>query len=217
MRRIAILAGSAAALGLILPAAAQASYGYADHRYNTHRSNNVCDEVRSDRQAAGAVIGGLLGAALGNGVAASKNREEGTALGAVLGAAVGAGIGNDSADCAPRFASRHHGHQGWYPASEGLYGGPGDYRAPRHTHPDYRYGQRGYQDYGRPDYGYGPQGIYREDPRAYRPYGHTAPPAARQCETAWQTITLPDGRELREPVRVCREATYGGWEVQGGR
>lgn len=220
MARFSWLIGTAAVCGLMLPMAAQAQYYNGDYRYGQRHYNSACDQVKGERQAAGAVIGGLLGAAIGNGVAADNTREEGTALGAVLGAAIGAGIGNDSADCKDFDQHGYYRDDSWRQVSEpygkdyrygndGLRGGP-------YTHPqrDWRHDRYGYgqQGYGK---GYGRHHRHGDRHNPYRVYDDHDRVAARQCETVWRTVYLPDGREVREPVRACREAEYGDWHLQG--
>ena len=72
------------ALGAAAPAQAQA-YGVDPH----------CAQQRQNRMVAGALIGGVAGAVLGNNVAARNAQTEGTVLGGAVGAAAGAAIGSD--------------------------------------------------------------------------------------------------------------------------
>ena len=159
--------------------------GFA-HAYDGYSGyhSSACDDVRQGRQGAGATIGGLVGGLIGNGVAADNAKHEGAAVGALIGAVIGAGIGEDSAECS---------------------------------------------DYSQP-YGYSTAGFGYEEPvaRPYTPEPYAEPryseprygrysqpePAARECETVKQVTHLPDGREIHEPVKVCREAYYGDWDVR---
>jgi hypothetical protein len=213
MARFTWLIASSAALGLLLPVAAQAEYRSGDYRYGERKS--VCNDVRGDRQAAGAVIGGLLGAAIGNSAAADNTKSEGTALGAVLGAAIGAGVSGDSAECDDPYA-RHAGVYGQREPNDPYWRQTGAQRYPqRDIYPnrdlrggrndDWRY-RSDTRGYGHDQHGQAPYRVYREDEFA-----------GRQCETVWRTIRLPDGREIREPVRACREAIYGDWEIDERR
>src|SRR4051812_43943541 len=52
----------------------------------------------SNRQAAGTIIGALVGGALGTNIASHKVQTEGAVLGAVVGGALGAGIANGTDD-----------------------------------------------------------------------------------------------------------------------
>ncbi|MGD2132102.1 MAG: glycine zipper 2TM domain-containing protein [Maricaulaceae bacterium] len=187
------------------------SYGYAPPSYGygapsggvtyvneTQYAGAGCQQVRSGRTASGAVIGGIIGGLMGNGIAADGNRDEGTAVGAVLGSVVGGSIGSSSADCASAPAQVY---QSTYPSAPAPYYGGG---APAQQYP--------YQSepelYGGPDY-------------EYRDYGYEEPyedsysgPAARECERVMRVTPLPDGREIHEPVEVCREAYYGDWSTK---
>ncbi|MEM9966352.1 MAG: glycine zipper 2TM domain-containing protein [Asticcacaulis sp.] len=90
---------SALASGMILSAglagtASARDYRHYDNRYET------CGDRKSTNKTNGAIIGGLAGAALGNGVAADNAKTEGMVLGAVLGAVVGSKVGKDNTTCA---------------------------------------------------------------------------------------------------------------------
>lgn len=234
VRTLSALAASAA-LALVLPGAAMAQgyygspagYGYGSGGYGSggygsasygsagygttalgsgYRSS-ACSGVRSDRQAAGAVVGGLIGGLIGNGVAADGVRTEGSALGAVLGAAIGAGVAGD-VDCGD--AGHAYGHGGGYQTTG--YGSD--------TGQAYGYGASDDSLYGGPSTGYGSDKAYRP-PATQRHtggygygYGQPASPAARECEVVYQVTTLPDGREIHTPVEACREAHYGDWGVR---
>lgn len=114
-----------------------------DGRYNDSRYRSYDDYCRSDRgqrQGAGAVIGGALGAVAGSQMAARGRRTEGSILGGVLGAVVGAGVGNSSgARCDSAYdQSRYsggYGYQGYQTydryddrASDRYYDDRSDYR-----------------------------------------------------------------------------------------
>lgn len=81
----------------------------ADAQHHSRR-NTVCDQVRTDRGAAGAVIGGVLGGVVGADVAADGVRTEGAILGAALGAALGNEIGEDTVNCGRRYTAHGYGH-----------------------------------------------------------------------------------------------------------
>lgn len=87
---------SALASGMILSSVAVAPAMARDYqRYES------CNTRQSSNKGNGALIGGIAGAALGNGVSANNSKTEGTVIGAVLGAVVGSQIAKDSTNCAP--------------------------------------------------------------------------------------------------------------------
>ncbi|MFZ4120660.1 MAG: glycine zipper 2TM domain-containing protein [Caulobacterales bacterium] len=102
------------ALGAAAPAQAQA-YGVDPH----------CAQQRQNRMVAGALIGGVAGAVLGNNVAARNAQTEGTVLGGAVGAAAGAAIGRQSARCDNNAYSQYQQRapDPYYNPS-GLYGAP---------------------------------------------------------------------------------------------
>lgn len=179
------------------------SYGYAPQAApRASYASSPCSNVRGGRTATGAVVGGLVGGLLGNGVAASKNREEGTAVGAVVGSVIGGSIGNSSTQCNDAYAQPAGYYQtSGYVYEPQVYGGAGA-SAPS-------YGSSYGQDYG--------QGYGQSDELLGAPGGSESTyngPAAEECERSWRVTTFPDGREVREPVYICREAYYGDWEVR---
>lgn len=192
-----------AALGsMAMPAAAQ---GYRD----------PCRAERGGNQAAGLILGGLLGGVLGSNVAASGHRHDGTAVGAVLGGLVGSEIGRGSANCnaySPTHPANARYPQPYPPAA---YGSSRGYSPA----PDYGY-------YPQPDRRYGPDGdeYYQRDmssDRHDRLYGEDDDDyiqnddyAGRDCSAATQITRLPDGTEIRRTVDACRDAYYGGWKVR---
>ncbi|MEP7209905.1 MAG: hypothetical protein ABI740_03630 [Alphaproteobacteria bacterium] len=206
---IGFTALSAAAVSL--PASAQ-SYGPGYDAYGQR-----CENVRRNNQAAGAVLGAVIGGVLGSNIARRGHRGDGTAVGAGLGALTGGAAGR-STTCAPP------------PPRYGY--GPGPYPATANAEP--------YPDYPPPDDGalagapgsssddYPPDAsVYDRDDRAplrHRrdrlyangtdTYKYQDDSAGRDCTTVNQVTRLPDGSSIRRPVEVCREAHYGGWEVQ---
>src|SRR5690606_19380667 len=86
---LAALAVSAAATAM--PASAQQPFSYSRN----------CNASKTNNQIGGAIVGGLLGGVLGSNVAAKGHKHDGTALAAVVGGALGAGIGNASTNCSP--------------------------------------------------------------------------------------------------------------------
>ncbi|MDX2236101.1 MAG: glycine zipper domain-containing protein [Hyphomonadaceae bacterium] len=122
MRGQAMLAAAAVAavLGAAAPAAAN---DYHDRRgYEVER----CQDQRNSRTAAGAVIGGVLGAVIGNNVAGNGARGEGAVLGGVVGAVAGGAIARRSADCDERHARGYdpYGYERGYRRDDELLGGP---------------------------------------------------------------------------------------------
>ena len=92
LTRAAILAlatGASLASATALPTAASAQ------DYNSYQ----CNRERSGNTVAGAIIGGIAGAAIGNSVAGRGDRGTGTVVGGALGATVGAGVGSSSTRC----------------------------------------------------------------------------------------------------------------------
>lgn len=89
-------------------------------RYSAWAAQN-CVDRRNNNTAAGAIIGGVLGAVIGSSVAGHHERGEGAVVGGVLGAGAGAAIGSSSSDtrgCPPGYVIRS-GAPAFY------YGGPG--------------------------------------------------------------------------------------------
>ncbi len=163
------------------------TYNYSTAPSATYAASTPCAQVRSGRTATGAVIGGVVGGLLGNGVAADKNREEGTAVGAALGSVIGGSLARSSADCASSAGYYQTGYAPPAPAypSQPSYG----YSEPSYSYEDELYG--------------GPSAP-----------GSSSGPAAEECERVMRVTALPDGREIHEPVTVCRQAHFGDWSVQ---
>ncbi|MBY0565300.1 MAG: glycine zipper 2TM domain-containing protein [Hyphomonadaceae bacterium] len=172
---------AAALCGVAQPAAAQQYPTYHEAHVANHQR---CEQSRNNRTAGGAVIGGILGAVLGNNAAADGHRGDGTALGAAVGAAAGAVIGRSTAQCGRT-------PQGGYdPLTGRAYGG---------------YADDPYADDRRYDDGSGLEGgPYRES--AYsgdRNY-------AGDCRMGEIITRDPYGREYRENVEMCRSSD-GVW------
>jgi hypothetical protein len=99
-------------------------------RYSAWAAEN-CIDRRNNNTAAGAIIGGVLGAVIGSGVAGHHERGEGAVVGGVLGAGAGAAIGSSSSDsrgCPPGYYVRA-GAPAFY------YGGPAVVVAPSWYNP----------------------------------------------------------------------------------
>lgn len=221
--KLAYLTFAAAGMSIAaLPASAQQSY------------NSACNKVKSDRQAMGAVLGGLAGGLIGNQSAGRGARDEGTALGLVVGGLVGSQLAKGDINCpsnvytgsqysagAPNYGYDTYG--GGYP-QDPYAGGYNAYPTVGTRYGDnYRYGSSGYgnspvydapsrrtynhrkiPDYSNSHLAGGPAGSYNGD------YDF----AGRECAGAKQITKLPDGTEIHRPVEACREAYYGEWSVE---
>ena len=190
---------------------------------------DACRDQRGSNQAAGVILGSIVGGVLGSNVAARGHRSDGTALGAVLGGVVGSQVGRGSANCDTRYAPNspyppsQYGQQYGQPYGYGGY--PDDLSAYGYERaPDYGYRADQY-DRDR-EYGYGDRGwdgdrdhkthhtrerdVYAQDRRDYIDQDF----AGRDCSNATQITRLPDGTEIRRTVDACRNAYYGGWKVE---
>jgi hypothetical protein len=135
---------------------------YAD-RYSQWAAR-YCVDRRNNNTAAGAIIGGILGAVVGSNVSGRHSKTGGSIIGGALGATAGAAIGSNSAnspDCPPGYYIRA-GAPGFYYAPPG-YGPPPVAYAPDWYNPwffeggvwlyrPYRYWYWSHNDYWRPDY-----------------------------------------------------------------
>ena len=100
-------------------------YSYAADQWAAQN----CAAQRADNTAAGAVIGGLLGAVAGGGLAGRHDRGAGIVAGGVVGAVAGGAIGNAAAtnpNCPPGYVVR----AGAVPFYPGPVYGPVTYAAP---------------------------------------------------------------------------------------
>lgn len=197
--RTAIASAALAVAGLMIaPTAASAqSYtyqgpqnygtGYYGDRYDYSRDgrygsyDDYCRSDRNQRQGAGAVIGGALGAVAGSQMAARGRRTEGSILGGVLGAVVGAGVGNSSANrCSGYYDQSRYGN-------------------------DYRY--QGYQTYDRYDdqaydrY-YDDRSDYRRYDDRYDDRGYSYGDS-RSCRTVETRTRDYSGRIVTRSEQVC--------------
>ena len=203
---LVLTAFAAATIPAVMPASAQSGYRLRS-----------CGEGKRDNQVGGAILGGLIGGVLGSNVAASGHRGDGTAVGAVLGGLVGQGIGKDATRC---IEPRQRDTSGYVPGtynpnynSQPGYNTYGYGAPPSGLYPydpsdsGYRSGAYG-DDYPQHEYG---SGLYRSD----RPtYSRNDDYAGSDCSQATQVTRLPDGREIHQPVEVCRDAYYGDWRVK---
>lgn len=190
---IAAVAG-VAALGAAVSAAAQpyGSYGNGGAYYDP------CRRESTNRSTVGALLGGVIGAAIGSNAAARNARTEGALLGGALGAAVGGTVGHRSAACNSGYQTPYTTSRGYY--GDGRYGDDNGYQR------DYYGDGRGYQ-YGRYDrdaWAYGRGGErYRIAERDAGPDG---------CTLAESPIHMPDGRTQMRFVRVCMDPS-GRYQV----
>jgi hypothetical protein len=135
----------------------QADRDYAD-RYSRWSAENCVDE-RNNNAVAGAIIGGVFGAALGASVAGRHDRGTGALVGGALGAGTGAAIGASSSSnaCPPGYRVRA-GAPAFVFAGPGYgpgYYGPSWYRpwvwsSGRWVYHPYRYWYWNHRHYWRP-------------------------------------------------------------------
>jgi hypothetical protein len=131
-------------------------------------------------------------------VAADGAREEGTAVGAVAGSLLGGSIGHSTASCAESAGYYQTGGAPYY-------GGPLGSAPPAYPAPSYP---------SSPDYGAEPSYRYEDELYGGPELKGGSGPAAEECQRVMRVTELPDGREIHEPITVCREAHYGEWNVQ---
>jgi hypothetical protein len=93
---LAAAALAAAFTAFAQPAAAQQYPTYHDQHVANQQS---CQRARNGNTAAGAALGGIVGAVLGSQVAARGHRTDGSVLGAVVGATAGGAIGRANTRC----------------------------------------------------------------------------------------------------------------------
>lgn len=168
--------------------------GMAAPAYAGGRDYNECRNDRGNSRLAGALIGGVLGAALGHEVAARNARDEGLLLGGAIGAAIGAGAGESRVYC-----------------------GDDGRRVVYTTPPRPAYDDRGY-DRGWHHDEYDDDDRYddRYDAYAYndrdRDRHHRHHRRGPECRMGESNIYLPDGRVDRRAVKMCR-GHDGAWRV----
>jgi multidrug efflux pump subunit AcrA (membrane-fusion protein) len=77
-----------------------AQYGDGAYaRYQEDEARRACHDRKRSAQVGGAVLGGIAGALIGNGVSRGGGREGGTIIGGVGGAAVGSSIAKGETKC----------------------------------------------------------------------------------------------------------------------
>ena len=148
--------------GQYAPAPGGGGYSDEDRRYDRDYAarysawaSRYCVDRRNNNIAAGAIIGGVLGALAGSGIAGHHERGEGAVVGGVLGAGAGAAIGASSSSaygCPPGYVASRGApafYYGYEPPAPGWYnpwvwsGGVWvyhPYRAWYYDHPRYRGG-----------------------------------------------------------------------------
>lgn len=187
----ASLAASVACLGLTGTASAQSYYGGSGSYDRGYQDNRYSDPCRDDGQAAGAVIGGGLGAVAGSQMAARGRRTEGSILGAVVGAMVGAAAGSSSNRSSPYCDNGYYGDSRYQydnryysndrydnRAYDNRYGGYNDqryygndrYNGRYSTGSSSYYGDRSYSGYGN-SYGGSSYGCTRVESTSRDRYG----------------------------------------------
>jgi hypothetical protein len=171
----------AGALALAAGAASAQSYpvsGPGSPGYNY----DPCRRDANQRGAAGALIGGGMGAVIGSNAAARNARTEGALLGGLLGAIAGGVIGNKTAACTGASYSTAAAPP------------PPPPPAPTSYYDRDAYGESAARDGG--------EDGWREE---RRPLSDRAP-EADGCTLAESPIYMPDGRTQTRFVRVCRDA-----------
>ena len=170
--KTAVIAVATTAFAFSAPASAHDT-GYA---HSHQQSSNGAD------QFVGAIIGGVAGAAIGDGIAGRGQSKElgilGGLLGGVAGAAIAGGGSNGSKTQRPT-------QNGYYNTQNGYYGG---YQQPRQTYGgNYGYQTQGYSNPGYTTQSYQTQGYYR--PAYQQPYyPQTTYPTRTYTTTTYQQV-----------------------------
>lgn len=157
---------------------------YSQDRYRTSYRGD-CRNIQKQNTITGAVLGGIAGGVIGNEVAARGVRTEGRVLGALVGAVTGSQIGRQNVDCDPVRYGPDRVYQTGYRDGAYRYDTSNDWR-----HDDL-YGGRNDNS----EVGHSPENM-------------------QDCQTVMRITTLPDGREIHEPVLACRDMQYGPWSVR---
>jgi hypothetical protein len=196
MRGQALLAAGvmAMAVGLGSPAHAQPYQAPPGAAYQ----DPACQQRKTGNTVLGALLGGVVGAALGNNIAGRGHHGDGSVLGGVLGAGAGAAIGNSGTKCyyqgpppppvapQPPTAQGPYGPGPYAQDDDEILGGPNDRNAPPP-----RYAEREAPP---------PRYAYRDHPR--------------QCR--WGDAIYHDrwGRPYHDSVYMCRDPYSGEWVIQ---
>jgi hypothetical protein len=187
---------AAAAPSFAQPYAPPPGGGYYDAQGRYYY--DPCKRDQNNRAVAGAVVGGILGAVVGNGLAARGVRTEGALIGGGVGAVGGAVVGHSTAACTPGQT---------YPQSSSYDGG---YR--QYGYDDGRYDGRYDSAYDSRYDDWDNDGDYAYDGggRAYTIAQGSA--TADGCALAESAIYMPDGQVQKRFVRVCRDRS-GRYQV----
>lgn len=179
--------GAAAVVGLALvsggAAQAQAPYGGPG---SPGYSYDPCRRDANQRGAAGALLGGGMGAVIGSNAAARNARTEGALLGGLLGAIAGGVVGNKTAACTSTNS---------YAAAPPP---PLPALPPPRAESSY-YERDAYADRAAAD---AREDAWREPERRLSDRTPT-----EDCTLAESPIYMPDGRTQTRFVRVCRDAS----------
>jgi hypothetical protein len=127
-------------------------------------AQDPCHRQQHNNGTAGAVIGGLAGAAIGSNVAGHGARTGGTILGGLAGAAIGNNIGRSSTKCDGRYSYYYNGRYYDRPAYGNTYYN-GAYDGRYGSNNSY-YGRQRYNGYNNNYYNNGYNGYYN----GYTPY-----------------------------------------------
>ncbi len=128
-----------AAVAALASGSAAPTLGAAQPYGERHDYYEGCARERSGNTAAGAIIGGIAGAAIGSGL--SEGRGGGALAGALLGGTAGAAIGHGAAtDCGGYYD--HHYYYRRHPTVI--------YKRPYYPYPDYDYAPAPYPYYAAP-------------------------------------------------------------------
>ena len=186
-------------------------YGPAQHNSSLHAYKKNCNSMEQDNQLVGALIGGVAGGLLGDGVAADSVRGEGRILGALVGAVAGSEIGKQSVDCKTQYYSPNTGQDRYYNSAY-RYDSP-YYPAgrTREWRPNGDIDYRHHSTYGGNTNTLGDEALYGGRSDEY--FSSGADESAKQCQPVTRVTYLPDGREVHEPATACRPMYYGDWDV----
>lgn len=129
---------------------------YAD-RYSAWAAQN-CVNQRNNNAAAGAIIGGVLGAVAGSNLAGRHDRTGGAIVGGAVGATAGASIGANSTNggaCPPGYVVRGGAPAFYYSGGPAYYAGPSWYNpwvfvGGRYVYHPYRYWYWNHRAYWKP-------------------------------------------------------------------
>src|SRR5213594_4079885 len=104
----------AAGLAIVAPTLSVPTFSAAQSA-REYGSSDICRHQRRSAATKGTIVGGLLGAAVGSGVAGHGAKTEGAVIGGVAGAVAGNQIGRHSVKCSayPRGVTYHRANCRW--------------------------------------------------------------------------------------------------------